>query len=41
MYLVGKSGTSSTTKEAQNNTPIILLHGGPGVPHNYLLNLSH
>lgn len=29
-----------TTKESQNNTPIILLHGGPGVPHNYLLNLS-
>lgn len=29
-----------TTPEGENNTPIILLHGGPGVPHNYLLNLS-
>lgn len=29
-----------STKESQNNTPIILLHGGPGAPHNYLLNLS-
>lgn len=23
-----------------NNIPIIMLHGGPGTPHNYLLNLS-
>lgn len=29
-----------TTKEGQHNTPIIMLHGGPGVPHNYLLNLA-
>lgn len=29
-----------TTKAAKDKTPIILLHGGPGVPHNYLLNLS-
>jgi len=24
----------------KDKTPIILIHGGPGVPHNYLLNLS-
>lgn len=24
-----------------NKTPLICLHGGPGVPHNYLLPIAH
>lgn len=28
------------TNNTQGNIPIIILHGGPGTPHNYLLNLS-
>jgi proline iminopeptidase len=29
-----------TNNESENKIPIIMLHGGPGTPHNYLLNLS-
>jgi proline iminopeptidase len=29
-----------TTHKTADRTPVIILHGGPGVPHNYLLNLS-
>ena len=28
------------TQASQDKTPMIILHGGPGVPHNYLNNLS-
>ena len=28
------------TKDNQDKTPIIILHGGPGFPHNYLENLA-
>jgi proline iminopeptidase len=29
-----------TNNESPHTVPIIILHGGPGTPHNYLLNLS-
>jgi proline iminopeptidase len=28
------------TPENENKIPLIILHGGPGIPHNYLTNLS-
>ena len=30
----------STSKEAQNNTPLLIIHGGPGSTHDYLNNLK-
>lgn len=30
----------TNNSDQQNRAPIIILHGGPGTPHNYLLNLS-
>jgi len=30
----------TNNNDQQNKAPIIILHGGPGTPHNYLLNLQ-
>lgn len=29
-----------STEKSKNKTPILILHGGPGVPHNYLNSLA-